>query len=74
MVKQRYLSPVLSYPDRADLRFIFVLDVRFSFMIQVSDSGHLIPEPDTRGPGLECPYSYKSLNYKHLILSLTLAR
>ena len=42
--------------------------------IQVSVSGHLIPEPDTRCPGLQCPFSYKSLNYMHLILALTLAR
>lgn len=40
----------------------------------MSDSGHLIPKPDTQGPGLQCPFSCKSLNTMHLNSKLTLAR
>ena len=73
MVEQHYITPVLRHPDRPDLYFFYVLDVLFPFMIQVSDTGHVIPEPDTRGLGLKYPLSYKSLNYIHLTLALNLA-
>ena len=42
--------------------------------IQVSVSGHLVPETDTWSSGPELPYSYKSLNYIHLNFTPTLAR
>ena len=74
MAEQHYIPPVLRHPDRTDLYFFYLLDVLFPFMIQVSDSGHLIPEPDTRSPELECPLSHKSLNDMYLVLIFTLAR
>ena len=73
MAEQHYIPPVLRHPDRTDPDFFYVLDVLLPFMVQVSDTGHVIPEPDARGLGLKCPISYKSLNYIHLTLSLNLA-
>lgn len=73
MVEQHYIPPVLRHPNRTDLYFFYVLDVLFSFNVQVSDTGHLIPEPDTPDLGLKYPLSYKSFNYIHLTLSLNLA-
>ena len=42
VVEQHYIPPTLRHPDRSDLYFFYVFDALFPFMIQVSDTGHVI--------------------------------